>query len=567
MKKVLSAATALILLTVSLSLCSTAFAKENSLCFAVASDLHYNEPREELEIYDDSDAIFGYANRRAAMEDESGFIIDSFLNECAENDGIEFVLISGDICDNGRWRGDVDHPAVAEKFRKFERETGKKIFVTNGNHDTGAGENDYTNEDFRRDYYEFGFDEAIAEMDGNLSYVAELDSKYRLIVCDSCDPHSSTEDGLTADRVNWVCKMAKQAVSDGKYPVLMMHHNFVDHMPVQRLLSHNFIVRNHTLTAARFANAGIRLAFTGHEHGNDVASYTSLAGNKIYDFSTTSLTMYPLSYRIMTLTDDNIEYKSKTVEKIDTSALTEATKGYTEKQTAFMNTDLNEYSKQFLKQGIKYRLKLGFTMEKMGVKEGSVFYPLVSSAVGRLVEILEMPLYGEESVSSLASEYNIALPQSEYENGWDVVTELMAAHYAGDEPFATDSPEVQLILKTGVLILHDDLSNVNDNVLFGAANEILKNFGMGDCFTKVTKLCAGVFGPYTAGECFIAAVASPIVYGFCLDGSAPDNNGVIEGYLGNANTANVKARIKNFFEKIMIYTKLFLGYLSKVFVR
>ena len=69
--------------------------------FAVASDLHYVEPREELDGPID-DPIYWYANRRAAMEDESSFIIDEFLRQCAEDDSVEFVLIPGDIVNDGR---------------------------------------------------------------------------------------------------------------------------------------------------------------------------------------------------------------------------------------------------------------------------------------------------------------------------------------------------------------------------------------------------------------------------------------------------------------------------------
>jgi hypothetical protein len=58
--------------------------------FAVASDLHYVQPTEEIEDNID-DPIFYYANRRAQMEHESGFIIDEFLRQCAENDDCEFV--------------------------------------------------------------------------------------------------------------------------------------------------------------------------------------------------------------------------------------------------------------------------------------------------------------------------------------------------------------------------------------------------------------------------------------------------------------------------------------------
>ena len=563
MKKAISLLLSLLTLLSALSIGLTAFAGESETVtkFAVASDLHFNKPSEEMTIYDDTSEIFGYANRRAAMEDESGYIIDEFLTQCKNDPSIEFVLIPGDVCDDGRTIFE-DHEIMAEKFRKFEEESGKPIYLINGNHDTSTLDTEFNNDMFYETYYEFGFDEAIDTLEGTLSYTADLNDKYRLIACDSCDPSVSTEDGLTAKRVNWICKMAKKATAEGKYPILMMHHNFIDHMPIQRIISRNFIVRNHSLTAAKLANAGIRLAFTGHEHGSDVASYTSLSGNKIYDFSTTSLTMYPLQYRVMTLTDSEIKYEARQIEKIDTDALTAATKGYTQEQIDYMNSDLAAYSKEFLKQGIKYRLALGFTEEKLGVEESSAFYSLVMTAVKGLTKLLEMPLYGENSVQQLAKEYNILLPESDYENGWDIITELMSYHYAGDEPFTVDSPTVTLILRIAALILLDDLSTVNDEVFFGYINNFLKEKGSGDLFKSVTKLAASTFGPYTAGELFITAIASPIIYGFCLDTDTPDNNGTVEGYGINNNKENAKEAFSAFFQKIITYVKLFFGYLT-----
>ena len=113
-----------ILLTLSLvfSICTVgaSAAEDNgpAISYAVASDLHFNFPDEELEWFSE-DPIYGYANRRAAMENESGLIIDEFLNQCAVDDTIEFVLIAGDLADNGK--GDyTEHVAVAEKLKEFE---------------------------------------------------------------------------------------------------------------------------------------------------------------------------------------------------------------------------------------------------------------------------------------------------------------------------------------------------------------------------------------------------------------------------------------------------------------
>ena len=179
--------------------------------FAVASDLHY-ELQEDLEWFSE-DPIFGYANRRAAMENESRYIIAEFLNQCADNDKIEFVLIPGDISNEGR-AIKQQHLEIVEMFRKLEQETGKQIYVINGNHDAGKGEKEGETslEDFREIYYEFGFNEALSTMEGNLSYTADLNEKYRLIASDSCDINRSTGDGMTEDRVEWVINEAEKAM-------------------------------------------------------------------------------------------------------------------------------------------------------------------------------------------------------------------------------------------------------------------------------------------------------------------------------------------------------------------
>ena len=100
MKKTVSVLLSFILLASSFSVVSFASGGEKT-GIAVASDLHYNQPREKLE-GDIDDEVYFYANRRAAMEDESGFIIDEFLSQCAENDDVDYVLIPGDLADNGR---------------------------------------------------------------------------------------------------------------------------------------------------------------------------------------------------------------------------------------------------------------------------------------------------------------------------------------------------------------------------------------------------------------------------------------------------------------------------------
>lgn len=554
-----------VLLAVS-SLAVAAFAQEEQVQFAVAADLHYHAPREALE-GDIEDEIFWYANRRAALEDESPYIIDAFLAQCAEKE-YDFVLLPGDLTNDGRVLTQ-DHLVVAQKLRDFEQQTGIPVFVIPGNHDTGAGENDTTTQMFKEIYADFGYAQALTVDEKTGSYTADLSDKYRLIALDSCDPTKSTEDGMTPHHVLWVLRQAKQAKQDGKYPILMMHHNLLDHLPMQRIISRNFIVKFHYSTAELFANAGIKLVFTGHEHCSDATVYTSALGNTIYDFATTSLTMYPLQYRDVVLTDEEITYTAQTVDAIDTEALAAAVDGYTDAQLDLMQQGMNAYAKDFLKAGVAYRLALSLSMEKIGIAEGEFGYELVSTAVGGLLKLLELPLYGENSVSEIAASYNLTLPQTDYENGWDLVTELASAHYAGEEAYSLDTPDVTLLLRMVSLILRDDLATVGDEVFFSLANRILSHCGTDTVVQDLNKLATSVFGCVTPGQYFLVALVSPLLYEFAFDGDGvPDNNGSLAGYAtvnAQTNMQNVFARVENFFSTLILYFNLFLQFITAPF--
>ena len=567
MKKFISIILSAVIILSALSASAAALVTEETkeLGFAVASDLHYNVPEAELEKTND-DEIFWYANRRAAMENESGLIIDEFLRQCAEDDSIEFVLIPGDLADNGRtvWQ---EHYDVAKKLADFEEATGKQVYVIPGNHDMGAADIDFKEENFKEVYAAFGFSEALSSMDDNCSYTADLGDKYRLIALDSNDPSKSTEDGMSLKKVMWVLDEAKKAQEDGRYPILMMHHNLLDHLPMQRIISRNFIVRFHYTTATLFADAGIKLVFSGHEHCSDATSYTTPLGNKIYDFANTSLTMYPLQYKVFYINDAEITYRTRTVDKIDTDALKNTVAGYTDEQLSLMNEGLNSFAKGYLKAGVQYRLELSLSMEKMGIAEDSIFYPLVSTAVGELINILRMPLYGENSVQELGKEYNIDIPDSDYKTGWDLATELVSWHYAGEEPFEVQSTEVKILLRTVSLILKDDLSTVNDEIFFAAANELIEMMGMnGNMSKEFTKLTSEIFGGVTAGQYFLVALVSPLLYQFAFDGdNVSDNNGTLQGYGIEMNGRNILNNLSDAANTLMLYIENFFIIFVKIF--
>ena len=558
-----------ILLTISIvfSFCaisaSAAEAKPD-LSYAVASDLHYTKHEETLEWFSE-DPIYGYANRRAAMENESTLIIDEMLKQCAEDDNIDFLLVPGDLTNDGKMFLD-DHKVVAEKFRKFEKETGKQVYVINGNHDVGLlGEYCETNmEAFIETYYEFGYKEALVTTDYDCSYTADLSSKYRLIALDSCDHDKSTEDGMTEEKVQWVVEQAEQAYKDGKYPILMMHHNLLDHMPMQRILSRNFIIKNHTLTAERWANAGIKLVFSGHEHCSDATTYVSTTGNTISDFATTSLTMYPLEYRYVEMTDKEIKYEAKTIDKIDTDALLEIVPDYTPDQIDAMNDGLNAFAKNFLKNGVEWRLERGFLDEQLGIKPDDIYYDLVRDAIDALNGVLNMPLYGKGSAQELGAEYGIELPDSEYKDGWDVATELVAAHYAGSENYPLCDRDVTLLMRLVSIILKTELAMVDDMTFTQATTHLVAITSGTEKYELVKNHLFGIgYGPISPGEYFLLAIASPLLQSFANDDEVDDNNGVIDGYGTDNSSENMKANFTMSVNEFLSTVKMIMKFILK----
>lgn len=539
--------------------------EKNDLSFAVASDLHYSAPEEELEKTND-DPIFWHATRRCEMENETGLIIDEFLNQCAESDDVEYVLISGDLANRGRSRPE-DHLVIAQKLRDFEKKSGKEVYVINGNHDA-SNDQATTLARFKEIYAEFGYDHALTTRADDCSYTADLGEKYRLIALDSNHETKSTEDGMTADRLKWVKEQAELAKEDGRYPIVMMHHNLLDHLPIQRVLSRNFIVKFHFTTAELFADWGIKTVFTGHEHCSDATVYTSALGNKLYDFATTSLAMYPLEYRVVKYNDNEIKYETRSVDKIDYDALTATTKGYTDEQIAAMKADLRAFSKGYLKAGVQYRLELSLSPEKMGIDEGSAYSKPIIYAVDKLISLLRMPLCGENSLQSIAKEYGIEIPDSDYKTGWDLATDLVAWHYSGGEHFDTDSVEVTTLLRAVATILRNDFAGIADDVLLKAANSFLGELGYGPIADSLTKYCISKFGVYTKAEIFLVAVASPILYKFACDNDGvDDNNGVIEGYGTvnfKTNVSNIVENLDSLSEKITFYLRLVMSYLAKL---
>lgn len=296
---------------------------------AVLSDTHYYP----LNYVSDCEDYETYVGGDPKMLEESGSILDAALQMVRE-DAPDILVVSGDLTKDGEKLG---HEQLADRFQAIEDETDTEVFVINGNHDVfnyedsctfENGSKEYaettTADDFRKIYANFGYNgdcEAeyftnpnhdAGEIAGELSYTVDL-GKFTIVAVDSgryspdADTGYSENEHITAGRVDddllpWVVEKIQAADAEGDTVIGLMHHGLVPHFEGEENILSEYVVDNWQATATAFADAGMRYIFTGAMHANDIAQFTSNAGNTITDLETGSLSSWRSPQRTVTLT-------------------------------------------------------------------------------------------------------------------------------------------------------------------------------------------------------------------------------------------------------------------------
>ena len=310
---------------------------QSTLPFYTMSDLHIFPDSEQGSRTRD---WLDICRLDGKMFNESETIIRTALKTAAVNakkQGVKYVLLPGDLTKDAEL---VSHQTLAKLLENFEKESGAEVFVIDGNHDINTTngftfKNDkkeptpaITYEQFFDVYQNLGYDHAVApkgwkgpdyryapnkeQKPGGLSYVADLDDDFRLIVVDSCkysfgDPEpEETTGAIGPELMQWIHDWADQCKKDGRTPFMMIHHSLAAHMEVEPSITYAFVLDDYMDAAETLASWGIHYAFTGHLHITDTACVVNDEGDTLYDFQTDSLTGFPNAYRENKLT----RYKS-----------------------------------------------------------------------------------------------------------------------------------------------------------------------------------------------------------------------------------------------------------------
>ena len=319
--------------------------KKSELQFAVLSDPHYYPASLTGN---DCQAWLDYCSINSKLFRQSEAIVRTALDTMfLRNPDLKYIFVPGDLTKDSEYQAHCD---LADIFLEYEAEYGVQFLVINGNHDINSSkastfENGVheqgraiTATEFREVYKDLGYDLAISEyakvgdnVPGQLSYAADLDSDYRLIVIDSCiysftdEREYKTEGSVTDELMAWVRTMADEAIADGRVPMVMIHHGLAAHMETEPSITFAFPLNDYMDRAEKLASWGISYAFTGHLHTDDVACVINDDGDVLYDIETTSVTGYPNTYREITVSafeNGESEIEIASVDFDDRKALT-----------------------------------------------------------------------------------------------------------------------------------------------------------------------------------------------------------------------------------------------------
>ena len=548
-----------IILSLTLVLCSclvlTASAQNSSdeFGFAVASDTHYVHPVKQAgTTLADEGWVTTFNSESESLTNQSGFIIDEFLKECAENPKCQFVLITGDLATHGRDYVS-EHEAVAAKFRKFEKETGKQVYVINGNHDN-AKDMPVDHKKFTEIYHEFGYDKALSTDEGTCSYSANLNDEYTLVALDTCDERYRVVPNNDITRMDWAVKQIKAAKKQGKKVIMIMHHNLLEHNPFQKLNEKNYVVNTPYSFAGLLADLGVKLVFSGHTHCNNVKSYTSFLGNTIYDFSMSSLGNFPAEYKYFNVTDSKISYETKKINHIDADKLAEVGKGFSNEALEMMNNNLQAYTWSMSYREYSEDLRENISPETLGVEESSALYAKLKPVTDTIKEMSDTPIYGKGGIQEQAAAYGLEIPDSEYKTLNDAMTLAILRCKIGDKRYNLNSNDFTVLIRLLAFTVRKSIAATADSDILSGANEMLGKLGYkGSVADNMLRDFSEKYGFATPEEKEALAIAYGLWGGYFSDVDGVENRGgAIPGYaVKDTNENQFIVMVKKLFKLVI----------------
>ena len=286
--------------------------EKTSLKIIVASDLHYflKDYYQDCEWFEES-MLYG-DGKMVTYGDE---IVNAFIKAVIKEKP-DIVLLTGDLTFNGEIGS---HQQLAQLLTQIT----KQNIPVAVNHDIdniytkGYGQDDYFDVDnidaqtFREIYHNLGYQLASATHAGSLSYRIDLNDDYVLLMMDS-NAHELTKMTLgaggffTDSTMQWLKQQLSDIQSQGKIPLVAMHHNLAIH---NELLNEGYTIQDHESIAELFAEYHVPFVLSGHIHCQNIREIQG-----IYDIASSSLLDAPLQYGIIELDNQNMNYHTESLQ-------------------------------------------------------------------------------------------------------------------------------------------------------------------------------------------------------------------------------------------------------------
>lgn len=428
---------------------------------------------------------------------ESEDIIREAFDIILKDTDTNTVLITGDLTDNGEINSHQDLIKIFEEYTQ----KGLRILLTTSTHDYrelkktkfskvdqnkglsyGYDEN-YEYKPFLpcarrsdlRDYYApYGLNDAISEHKESMSYVYDLDEKYRLIALndDYLVGDKKSRRGLVENQIDWLLNQIKIAKEDEKTIVCFTHHPVLIPSPIYKIIGSRDVIADNVTLANLLADNGVNVIYTGHSHIHDIEYHKSENGNLFYDISTGALVgSPPLMRKVEYLDDGKIDVKTVTINTLSRFDLGDKT--------------LPEYCREgffgmiedMVKEMSGNMVNFAIYANSISIRPWTVYqYWWIFKAVGSFLNKLTVgKVYKWCKKES-------GLSTSDVESVKDkkvvpIILEMVEKLYAGNADISPDRPEFSVIMGTVAII--DDLIktlglNLKKLIGFSTVKEIVE---------------------------------------------------------------------------------------------
>lgn len=376
---------------------------------------------------------------------ESGAILDAAIDKLLADTATEVVLISGDLVSDGEKEG---HYALPAKLRRLT-DGGKRVFVLTATHDVApyppypktyfADRGEVRSEGLTKPellelYWEFGPKEALSVHRESFSYVTKLSEDIRLFVLN--DDGVGWERGFHGyleSELQWLQEQLEEGKRSGDMLLAMGHHPLLKPSPVYSPADE--ILGDNEKIAALLADAGVCFMFTGHTHMQNISYFDSPRGNRIFDINTASLIGYPSPIRKMTLTDEALTVETQHIDTLDWNLGGKSYLEYSKDHFEFMLRDIFDAAAHDIRHFCE--ISQGFSLSKE--KAWKLRVPI--AAAGKLMDTLTFQKAGRLLLCGKKIP-----PEMQNRRLCDFVIDVVRNIYAGDEPYAPDTPEYKAFM-------------------------------------------------------------------------------------------------------------------------